>query len=68
MGHRVEVLTDHKSLESWRTGHVETPGGQAGRRGRWHEYVSKFDLHVTYIPGRYNTVAESLSLWAYPAS
>ena len=29
MGHRVEVLTDHKSLESWRTEHVDTPGEQA---------------------------------------
>ena len=34
LGHRVEVLTDHKSLESWRTEHVDTPGGPAGRRGR----------------------------------
>ena len=25
LGHRVEVLTDHKSLESWRTEHVDTP-------------------------------------------
>ena len=68
LGHRVEVMTDHKSLESWRTEHVDTPGGPAGRRGRWHEFLSKFDLHVTYIPGRYNTVAGALSRWAYPAS
>ena len=67
LGHRVEVLTDHKSLESWRTEHVDTPGGPAGRRGRWHETLSRFDLHVTYIPGRYNTVADALSRWAYPA-
>ena len=26
LGHRVEVLTDDKSLESWRTEHVDTPG------------------------------------------
>ena len=25
LGHRVEVLIDHKSLESWRTEHVDTP-------------------------------------------
>ena len=68
MGHRVEVLTDHKSLESWRTGHVDATGGPAGKRGRWHEYLSKFDLHVTYIPGRYNTVADARSRWANPAS
>ena len=29
IGHRVEVLTDHKSLEGWRTGHVVSPGGAA---------------------------------------
>ena len=68
LGHRVEVLTDRKSLESWRTEHVDTPGGPALRRGRWHETLSRFDLHVTYIPGRYNTVADALSRWAYPAS
>ena len=47
---------------------MDTPGGPAGRRGCWHEFLSKFDLHVTYIPGRYNTVADALSRWAYPAS
>ena len=47
---------------------MDPPAGPARRRGRWHEFLSKFDLHVTYIPGRYNTVAEALSRWAYPAS
>ena len=32
------------------------------------ETLSRFDLHVTYIPGRYNTVADALSRWAYLAS
>ena len=47
---------------------MDTPGGPAGRRGLRHEYRSKFDLHVTYILGRYNTVADALSRSAYPAS
>ena len=47
---------------------MDTPGGPAGRRGRWHECLSRFDLHVTHIPGCYNTVADALSRWAYPAS
>ena len=34
----------------------------------WHDFLSKFDLNVTYIPGRYNTLADTLSRWAYPAS
>ena len=50
------------------TEHVDTPGGPAGRRGLWHETLSRFDLHVTYIPGRCNTLADPLSRWAYPAS
>ena len=68
MGHRVEVLTDHKSLEIWRTEPVDTSGGSAGRRGLWHEFFSKLDLHVTYLPVRYNTLAYALSRWAYSAS
>ena len=68
MCRRVEVLTDHKSLESRRREYVDTPGGLPGRRGRSHEFLSKRFLHVTYIPAHYNTVADALSCWAYPAS
>ena len=64
----VNVLTDHESLESWETEHVDTPSGPAGRRGRWHETFSKFNLHVRYIPGKDNVVADAMSRWAYPAS
>ena len=64
----VVVLTDHKALESWVTEHVDTPSGPAGRRGRWHETLSKFDLQVQYVPGKDNLVADALSRWAYPAS
>ena len=42
--------------------------GPAGRRARWQEFLSLFDLHVAYLPGKYNTVADVLSRWAYPAS
>ena len=65
---RVEVLTDHCSLEYWSTEHVNTVSGPAGRRARWHDFLSLFDLHVAYLPGNYNTVADALSRWAYPAS
>ena len=62
------VTTDHKSLENWVTEHVDTPSGPRGRRGRWHETLSQFDLQVAYIPGPDNVVPDALSRWAYPAN
>ena len=64
----VVVLTDHKALEDWVSEKVDTPSGPAGRRARWHETLSKFDLRVQYVPGKDNVVADALSRWAYPAS
>ena len=63
----VLVLTDHKSLEDWVREKVDTPSGPAGRRARWHETLSKFDLTVQYMPGKDNVVADALSRFAYPA-
>ena len=65
---RVDVLTDHRSLKYWATEHIDTVSGQAGRRARWHVFLSVFDLHVSYLLGKRNTVADALSRWAYPAS
>ena len=42
--------------------------GPAGRRARWQEFLSLLDLHLAYLPGKHNTVADALSRWAYPAS
>ena len=64
----VLVLTDHKSLEWWAKEHLVTPSGPLGRRLRWHQILSKFDLTVGYIPGKENTIQDLLSRWAYPAS
>ena len=64
----VVILTDHQALQSWYQEKVDTPSGPAGRRARWHELLSKFDLEVHYVPGSMNTVADALSRWAYPAS
>jgi len=62
------VLTDHQSLESWAREILDTPSGPVGRRARWHQIFSKFDLTVGYIPGKENQIADILSRWAYPAS
>ena len=64
----VLVLTDHKSLESWTKEVLDTPSGPLGRRSRWHQIFSKFDLSVGYIPGKQNFIPDILSWWAYPDS
>ena len=64
----VEVVTHHKSLEDWVKEHVETKSGLTGRRARWHEIFSQFDLTKVYKPGKDNVVADAMSRWAYPAS
>ena len=61
------ILTDHKSLEDWVKEKMDTPSKPAGRRARWHETLSKFDLTVQYMPGKDNIVADALSRFAYPA-
>ena len=64
----VLVLTDHKSIESWTKEVLDTPCGPVGRRARWHQILSKYDLSVGYCPGKDNCQADILSRWAYPAS
>ena len=64
----VLVLTDHKALESWSNEVLDTPSGPLGRRGRWHEIFSRFNLKVEYLKGEDNLLPDVLSRWAYPAS
>ena len=65
---RVEVRTDHRSLENCATEDLKTVGGPSPRQAQWHELFSKFDLHVVYTPGPVNPVGDFLSRWAYPAN
>ena len=64
----VLVLTDHKAQESWAKEVLGTPSGPVGRRARWHQILSKYDIQVGYIPGKENEICDILSRWAYPAS
>ena len=64
----VLVLTDHQALEHWAREVLDAPSGPVGRRSRWHQFFSRFDLSVGYVPGKNNTVADVLSRFAYPAS
>ena len=41
--------------------------GAIGRRSRWHEYLSQFNLEIIYVPGKDHKVSDALSRWAYPA-
>ena len=65
---RVEVCTDHRSLENRAKEDLKTVRGPSPRQARCHELFSKFDLHVVYTPGPVNPVGDFLSRWAYPAN
>ena len=66
-GRKVTVFTDHKSLESWYKEDLCTMAGPLGRRGHWHEFLSRYNIVVVYKPGADNVIADGLSRWAYPA-
>ena len=64
----VTILTDHKALEEWTHETLDPPSGPMGRRLRWHQTFSNFDITVGYIPGKEKMIADILSRWAYAAS
>ena len=66
-GRHVTVFTHHKSLESWYKEELCTTAGPLGRRGRWHEFLSWYNIAVVYKPGVENDVADGMSRRAYPA-
>ena len=61
----VDLLSDHRTLESWYKEAVEIQGGPTSRRGRWHLTFSLFNVTVQYLPGVLNGSADALSRWAY---
>ena len=62
MGTEVEILTDHRTLEKWYHDDLLTVSGPLGRRGRWHEFLSRYPLvEVRYTPGAGHIVPDVLS-------
>ena len=59
--------SDHKSLEAWFKEDQGTVSGPLGQRGRWHEFLSSFNITVCYFKGEESTVADVLSRWTYEA-
>ena len=64
------VLTDHESLQHWYTEDLNKMCSSVARRGRWHEFLSQFNLLVVYVEGKSQKVADPLSRapWVYPSA
>ena len=41
--------------------------GPWGRRGRWHKFLSRYNIVVVYKPGVEKDSADGMSRWAWPA-
>ena len=55
----VEILTDHKNLEQFLNKPVN--GRLTERHARWLLFFGRFDLRITYLPGRKNLKPDALS-------
>ena len=67
---QIMVMTDHESLQHWYTEDLNKATSSVGRRCRWHEFLSQFNLVVIYVPGHTQKVADPLSRapWYYPGN
>ncbi|EFQ88932.1 hypothetical protein PTT_14975, partial [Pyrenophora teres f. teres 0-1] len=52
----VEVLTDHRGLEFFRT-----KRNLNRRQARWAEFLEEFDFRIQYRPGKQGTKPDSLT-------
>ena len=58
---RVDVRTDHLTLKAWNYENIRSTQGPSPRGAGWHEFLSRFDLHLHYLKGSANSVADPLS-------
>ena len=56
LGTHFYVYTDHRTLENF-----DTQKDLSRRQLRWQEFVSQYDMTITYIRSKDNTVADALS-------
>src|ERR1700683_4868967 len=56
LGMPIHVYTDHRTLENF-----DTQRDLSHRQLRWQEFMSQYNMTITYIPGEDNSVAEALS-------
>ena len=56
LGTHFFVYTDHRTLENF-----DSQKDLSRRQLRWQEFMSQYDLTITYIRGEDNTVADALS-------
>lgn len=56
LGSHFIVYTDHRTLENF-----DTQKDLSRRQLRWQEFMSQYDMTITYIRGEDNTVADALS-------
>ncbi|GAA5826736.1 hypothetical protein JCM11251_002874 [Rhodosporidiobolus azoricus] len=61
LGVRFRVLTDHDTLK-----HFQMQATLSKRQARWTETLADYDYKLSYIPGKQNAVADSMSRFSFP--
>lgn len=61
LGVQFRVLTDHDTLR-----HFRTQATLLKQQARWTETLADYDYELSYIPGKANAVADSLSRFSFP--
>jgi len=61
LGVRFGILTDHDTLR-----HFKTQSTLSRRQACWTETLANYNYELSYIPGKLNTVADSLSRCSFP--